>query len=248
MRYFFEISYKGTNYHGWQIQQNALSVQQVLQDSLQRFTQRTTEITGSGRTDTGVHARQQFFHVDIEKEIDVQDFRYHLNAVLPKDILIKSISHVTDEAHARFDAVSRSYEYWIIPQKNPFLCGQALIYHKPLDVKLLNDACRVLLGKHDFESFSKVKTQVNNFECELFDARWERVEDKTVFHVSANRFLRGMVRALVGTLLMVNENKIDRDSLKKILESKDRKAAGKSVSPDGLYLTKIEYPAEIFIN
>lgn len=248
MRYFFEISYNGSAYHGWQIQQNALSVQQVIQQGIRRFTQEDTEITGSGRTDTGVHAQQQFFHVDFSEEIDIRDFGYHLNAVLPEDILVKEICRVTDQAHARFDALSRAYEYWIIPQKNPFLCGRALIYPRPVDIVLLNDTAEVLLGRHSFESFSKVKTQVNNFECEIYEARWEQKDDRIIFHIRANRFLRGMVRAVVGTLLLVNEKKIGRDELRSILETKDRKEAGKSVAPDGLYLTKIEYPSTIFIN
>ncbi|MCG8309224.1 MAG: tRNA pseudouridine(38-40) synthase TruA [Cytophagales bacterium] len=246
MRYFFEISYKGTNYHGWQIQQNALSIQQVIQDRLKQLLKANVEVVGSGRTDAGVHAKQQFFHTDVEMKLDCFDFAYHMNAILPRDISILSIKKVIPEAHARFDAISRGYDYVMISQKNPFVIDEAYIYHRSIDLERLNAAAQLFLGKHNFKSFSKVKTQVNNFICEVTDAGWRKDKDRFIFHIEANRFLRGMVRAIVGTLLLVNENKLSIESLNEILSKKDRRAAGRAVPPEGLYLCKVCYPSEIF--
>jgi len=248
LRYFLEISYKGTNYHGWQIQQNAISVQQVVQEKLKVLLNRSIEIVGSGRTDSGVHAKVQFFHADFEEELDGSDFRYHLNSVLPQDILVKSIRLVTEEAHARFDAISRSYRYTIIREKDPFRINEAYIYHKDLDLDKLNAAAELLVGKHNFESFSKVKTQVKNFICEVHLAKWIRSENDIIFEIKANRFLRGMVRAIVGTLLLVSEGKLQPENISDILLSRNRKNAGRSVPSDGLFLWKIDYPDHIFIN
>ena len=246
MRYFFEISYKGTDYHGWQIQKNTISIQHVIQEKLCQLTSGIIEITGSGRTDAGVHAKQQFFHADFKNEIDGEDFRYHINAILPKDILVRSIRKVKPEAHARFDAISRSYEYVMIPQKDPFKPNEAYIYSQRIDLEKLNMGSKILVGKYDFQSFSKVKTQVNNFICEVYRAYWQQNGSGIVFHIEANRFLRGMVRAIVGTLLMVNENKIEVSKIHDILADKNRTKAGRSVPPEGLYLSKISYPSHIF--
>ena len=246
MRYFFNISYNGANYHGWQIQQNATSVQDVIQEKLRLLLKVNMDITGSGRTDTGVHALQQYFHADIENEIDCDDFEYHLNAVLPFDIAVHSIRPVSQNAHARFDAISRSYIYKFVLHKDPFRLGLAYNYHRELDLEKLNQASKILLGRHDFESFSKVKTQVNNFYCEVINAYWRQDGNEFSFHIEANRFLRGMVRAIVGTLLMVNEEKIEKERIHEILASKDRSKAGRSVLPEGLYLSKIKYPDHIF--
>lgn len=248
MRYLFEISYKGTNYHGWQIQQNAISIQQVIQERLKQLSNEDLEITGSGRTDTGVHAKQQFFHVDFKNEINGEDFKYHLNAILPKDILVRSIRKVKSEAHARFDAIKRSYDYVITPHRDPFKLNEAYIYSRSMDLEKLNAASNILIGIHTFKSFSKVKTQVNNFICEVYSAYWQQDEDCIVFHIEANRFLRGMVRAIVGTLFMVNEGKIEITTINEILDSQDRSKAGRSVPPEGLYLSKIDYPIHIFEN
>ncbi len=246
MRYFFEISYKGTNYHGWQIQRNAISIQELVQQGLKQLLRYKVDITGSGRTDAGVHAKQQFFHADIKDELNGADFTYKLNAVLPQDIFISSITKVNPEAHARFDATLRAYDYLMVVKRDPFLLNEAYIYHGSVDINMLNKASQLLVGKHDFESFSKVKTQVNNFNCEVYQAFWKQEDKKIIFHIEANRFLRGMVRAIVGTLLMVNERKIGIDDLKVILKSKSRGMAGQSVSPDGLYLSKVNYPVDIF--
>ena len=248
MRYFFEISYKGTNYHGWQIQQNATSIQEVVQLKLKQLLGNEIEIVGSGRTDAGVHAKQQIFHADLEEEIDTQQFAYKLNAVLPEDLLILSIRKVTPEAHARFDAKTRAYDYLMISRKDPFLIDEAYVYHRPINLDLLNGASQILIGKYNFESFSKVKTQVNNFICEIYQAQWKQVDDTTVFYIEANRFLRGMVRAIVGTLLMINEGKINYHEVEDILKSRDRTMAGRSVPPCGLYLSKVIYPRQLFID
>ncbi len=248
MRYFFEISYKGTNYHGWQIQNNAISVQQIIQERLKQLLNLEIEITGSSRTDTGVHATQQFFHVDFSEQIDELKFKYPMNAILPKDIVIKSIRKVGDEAHARFDALSRRYRYVIIPQKDPFQRSEAYIYHQSINLKDLNEASKILVGRQDFKSFSKVKTQVNNFNCEVYNAYWQYEDASLVFYIKSNRFLRGMVRSIVGTLLMVNEGKIAVDNVKDILQSRNRQNAGRSVPAEGLYLQEIEYPDNIFEN
>jgi len=203
---------------------------------------------GSGRTDTGVHAKQQYFHADVNNHIDPKDFSYHLNAVLPKDIFVRSIRKVKSDAHARFDALSRSYDYVIMSYKDPFQIDEAYIYTHPVELTKLNNASKLLIGKHNFESFSKVKTQVNNFMCEVFEAYWHKQDESFIFHIKANRFLRGMVRAIVGTLLMVNEDKIKEETIIDILKSQDRTKAGRSVSPSGLYLAEIKYPDHIFEN
>jgi len=247
LRYFFEITYNGSNYHGWQVQHNAISVQQVLQDKLSQLINTNVEITGSGRTDTGVHARQQFFHLDMKAAIDRKDFKYHLNAILPRDIAVLDIVEVTHNAHARFDAICRAYSYEITQEKNPFKIQQSYLYHRHLDIDLLNIAANLLKGKHNFKSFSKVKTQVNNFNCEVFDAFWQQDHEVTSFKIEANRFLRGMVRAIVGTLLMVNEKKIQVEDLREILASMNRSSAGRSVPPEGLFLSKIVYPEHIYL-
>lgn len=248
MRYFFEISYKGTNYHGWQIQQNAITIQEIVQLKLKQLLGKEIEIVGSGRTDAGVHAKQQYFHADLVKEIDSAQFAYQLNAVLPEEILISSIRNVRTEAHARFDATSRAYDYLIVSRKDPFLLSEAYIYSHSINLDKLNAASELLLGKHNFESFSRVKTQVNNFYCEVYHAHWKQDGNKIVFHIEANRFLRGMVRTIVGTLLMVNEGKINLLELQDIMNSLDRTRAGRSVSPNGLYLSKVNYPDDLFID
>ncbi len=247
MRYLFEISYLGTNYHGWQIQDNALSVQQVINEKLHLLLKEDIRTTGSGRTDTGVHALKQYFHMDIEKPIDLKDFMFHLNAVLPDDIAIHSIRPVRDDVSARFDAVSRSYVYKILRTKNPFMKNMAYRYNVPINMEEMEKATRLLFGKQDFQSFSKVKTNVNNFICEIFDARWKQEDDILYFYIKANRFLRGMVRSIVGTLLMAGEGKIAPEDVRNVINRKDRKAAGRAVPACGLYLSEIQYPENIFI-
>lgn len=248
MRYFFEITYDGSNYSGWQNQANAIGIQQVVEESLSKLLREKISIVGSGRTDTGVHCVQQFFHADIEKKFDSKELLQRLNSFLPRDIAIRSIAEVRPNAHARYDARERSYEYHITRKKNPLLVGRAYYFFKECDMDLMNEAATLLIGKHDYTSFSKVKTDVNHFECTIKQARWTKKGDLMIFTITANRFLRGMVRAVVGTLLDVGSQKISLKEFQAIIKSKDRKKAGMNVSAEGLYLTKVMYPKSIFMN
>lgn len=245
-RYFLNIAYNGTAYHGWQSQENAHSVQQELEQCLSTLLRKQITVTGSGRTDTGVHARQQPVQVDLEDIGDHNKFIYRLNGILPKDIAVSAVKKVKPEAHARFDASERSYEYLIHRAKSPFLENLSYFYPKQLNIDLMNQAAFRLLGEQDFESFSKVKTEVNTFICTIKEARWEKQNDSLVFHVTANRFLRGMVRALVGTLLEVGLEKLTEQDFVNIIGSKDRRQAGRAVPAHGLYLTKVVYPDSVY--
>jgi tRNA pseudouridine38-40 synthase len=246
MRYFFEISYNGANYNGWQSQNNAVGVQSVVEESLFKLLRAQVKITGSGRTDTGVHCEQQFFHADLEA-IDTKNLLFRLNTILPADIVIHSIRCVQDEAHARYGAIQRSYQYRMTLSKNAFTPGLAWYFFKPLDVKTMNAAAALLLGKHDFTSFSKVNTDVNNFICDITKAEWIQTGDRLVFNITANRFLRGMVRAIVGTLVDVGVGRTGVDQFMAIVNSRDRKQAGQNVPPYGLYLVEVRYPESIFL-
>ncbi len=248
LRYFFEISYNGTAYHGWQNQANAVGVQEVVESALSKIFRTKIEIVGSGRTDAGVHCVQQFFHADLDKEIDEPTWLIKLNSLLPKDIAIRSIRPVKAEAHARYDAFERSYEYKITRVKDPLLIGQAYYFFKSLDVANMNRAAALLVGEHDFECFSKVKTDVNHFICTVKKVHWNQKGDLLVLNITANRFLRGMVRAIVGTLLDVGCGKISLEDFNGILKGKDRKKAGMNVPPEGLYLTSVKYHKKIFLN
>ncbi len=242
MRYLLEIAYLGTNYNGWQNQTNALTIQGEIEDRLKILLKREIEIVGSSRTDTGVHATQQFAHLDLEEEIDNYYFKYKLNSLLPRDIVIKKIFLTASDFHARFEAVSRSYEYRIAKTKNPFLQNLALPDTRKYDLGKMNEAAESLLNHQDFESFSKVKTNVKNFLCTIKHAYWEEKEDLLIFHIKANRFLRGMVRAIVGTLLKVGSGEISIADFEAIISKKDRKKAGTAVAPEGLFLIEVAYP------
>ncbi len=246
MRYFIEFSYKGTHYHGWQIQENANSVQNEINKALKIIFRTEIETFGSGRTDTGVHACQQFLHFDVEIAIaDIRDFIYKINTLLPHDIAIYKIVEVKPDHHARFDAVSRSYQYHIHRVKNPFLKEFSYFFPHLLDVDLMNSAAGKLIGEKDFSSFSKTHTDVATFICTVTEAYWKVNEGKITFHISANRFLRGMVRAIVGTLLDVGLKKTSLSEFEEIIESKNRKNAGRNVPAEGLFLTQIKYKSEI---
>ncbi len=248
MRYFFEITYNGTHYHGWQSQSNAMGVQQVVEESLSKLMRENISIVGSGRTDAGVHCIQQFFHADLTKPFQPEALIIRLNSLLSKDIAIRSVRQVKPDASARYDAIERTYEYHITRVKEPLQDGRAFYFFKPLDVSTLRRAGTLLTGTHDFECFSKVKTDVNHFICTVKKAEWNQKGDLLVFTITANRFLRGMVRAIVGTLLDVGTDKISLEDFKVILKSKDRKKAGMNVPPEGLYLMKVVYPKTVFIN
>lgn len=247
MRYFLEIAYKGTNYHGWQIQNNANSVQEELNKALHLVLRKPIETLASGRTDAGVHAEQQFAHIELDFPI-YENLVYKLNRVLPHDIVIKNYYPVTETAHARFDAISRTYEYRINCIKSPFLINLSYFFHQPLDIQKMNEACAFLLSENDFQSFSKVHTDVNHFLCKIHQAFWQEKDQMLIFTIEGNRFLRGMVRAIVGTMLEVGLSRMSVKEFHSILLSKDRKKAGRAAPPDGLFLTKIKYPDSIFLS
>jgi tRNA pseudouridine38-40 synthase len=240
MRFFIELSYKGTNYHGWQMQPNANSVQAEINKALSTLLNTKIEVTGAGRTDTGVHAKQMFAHFDYQQALDGLELVSKLNGFLPKDITIHNINTVTDNANCRFDALSRTYHYNIIQQKDPFNTTAYLLY-KNLDVDAMNSACKHLLGKQDFTSFSKVNTQTFTNNCNVMLANWAQKEGELIFTIKADRFLRNMVRAIVGTLLAVGEGKIKPEQVKEIIAKKDRGEAGTSVPAHALFLSSIEY-------
>lgn len=247
LRYFLELSYNGYAYHGWQRQPNALSVQQVLEEALTTLLGTETTIVGAGRTDTGVHAKQLFAHFDaaiLEEEADELTFR--LNRFLPKDIAICAIHAVSREAHARFDATSRRYEYHITQKKDPFGSEFAYHFNLPLDVDAMNKAASILLNHTNFKCFSRSKTDVKTYDCEVTEAFWEQQDHQLIFHISANRFLRNMVRAVVGTLLDVGTGKCSLSGFQSILDSQDRSQAGSSAPAHGLFLTRVQYPNTIF--
>lgn len=247
MRYFFEIAYNGKNYAGWQSQANAIGVQSIVEEVLSKVFRTEMKIIGSGRTDTGVHCEQQFFHVDIVKDFDEIRLLQQINSFLPKDIAIFSVRGVKRDVSARYNAVERTYRYRITTKKNPFLVGLAWHYFKALNVKAMNNAAAILIGEHDFECFSKVKTDVNHFICAVRKAEWHEEGDVLEFTITANRFLRGMVRAIVGTLLDVGTGKTSMNEFQSIIRSKDRKKAGANVPAYGLYLKKVKYPSNVFI-
>jgi tRNA pseudouridine38-40 synthase len=247
MRYFFEISYQGTHYSGWQSQPNARGIQAVVEDALSKILRSRIEIVASGRTDAGVHCEQQFFHADIPVAIEAEQLRYKLNSFLPKDIAIQSVVPVLPEAHARYDAVERAYEYRIMREKNPFLQDFRWHYFKSLNLKTMNEAAALLTGAQDFESFSKVNTDVNHFLCDIKRAQWTEHGNDLVFGIAANRFLRGMVRAIVGTLINVGSGMITVNDFSTIVKSRDRRKAGANVPPQGLFLVEVKYPESVFI-
>ncbi|MEM6721037.1 MAG: tRNA pseudouridine(38-40) synthase TruA [Bacteroidota bacterium] len=246
MKYFIELSYNGENYHGWQNQPNAISVQEVIEKALSTLLRSDIAIVGAGRTDAGVHAKQMFAHFDTEVVFDASELTFKLNSFLPKDIAIQAIHSVHEEAHARFDATGRTYEYWIVSQKNPFHNQSAHTVFKPLNVPLMNEAAKELFNYEDFKSFSKTHTDVKTYICRIEKAIWEQKNELLVFTIRADRFLRNMVRAIVGTLLDVGLGKISIPEFKQIIESRDRNKAGTSVPGKALYLTAVTYPKETF--
>ncbi len=241
LRYFIELSYNGKNYHGWQIQPDAISVQEKLNIAISTIFQEKIEVVGAGRTDAGVHASQMFAHFDIDKELK-KEVVFKLNSILPNDIAVQNVFLVDDEKHARFDAASRSYEYKIWLGRNPFSLDFSWQIHsqKP-NLELMNKAAKLLLEYTDFQTFSKVKTEVYTFNCDVTEAYWSKEGNELTFYISANRFLRNMVRAIVGTLLDVGLGKISVDDFRTIIESKNRSKAGLSVPAKGLFLTNIKY-------
>lgn len=246
-RYFLEVFYKGTNYSGFQIQDNANSIQGEIERVLQIFFKDVFKLTCSSRTDAGVHALSNFFHFDSESSIvsfeddALKKAIYSLNALLPDDIVIKQIFKVAANAHSRFDATSREYKYYIYQHKDPFSADRSFYYPYVLDLKLLQKAAELLMQYNDFTTFSKKNTQVKSFICHIKQSAWRREQDFIVYHVEGNRFLRGMVRGLVGTMLRLGTGKISLDEFKTIIEAKDNAKADFSVPAHGLFLIKVNY-------
>lgn len=242
-RYFIQLSYKGTNYHGWQIQPNAISVQEVLEKTLSTVLRQKVEVVGAGRTDTGVHGSFFVLHFDVNEELgNPENLVYKLNSLLPTDIAIQKIWPVANNLHARFSAVSRTYKYYISTRKNPFKADTSFKYLLPLDIDKMNEAARILAEYEDFTSFSRLHTDVKTNNCKILWAEWEVVNTQLIFTIKADRFLRNMVRAIVGTLLEVGKGKLSLNDFRKIIEAKDRGAAGASAPAKGLFLVDVEYP------
>ena len=253
MRYFIHISYFGAAYNGWQSQPEGqgIGVQQVIEKALSTILREKVEIVGAGRTDTGVHARNMYAHMDIEKEIeDKKNIIGRLNSILPKDIAIHDIFPVNDTAHARFDAIEREYIYNIHTHKDPFEVGTSYHFFHSLDIDAMNRACDIMMKHIDFQCFSKVKTDVKTFICYITYARWEDMGDGRLrFTIRADRFLRNMVRAIVGTMIDVGRGKIKPEDLNDIIESRSRCESGMSAPAHGLTLNRVEYPwANILID
>ena len=242
MRYFLKLSYNGASFHGWQVQPNAVSVQSTIEEALSTVLRENISIVGAGRTDTGVNARQMYAHFDYDKEIlDFGKLINSLNRLVGKDIAIYDIIKVADDAHARFDATARTYKYFVTHQKSPFL--YPLSWHCPqsLDYEKMNEACEVLKRHIDFTSFSKLHTDVKTNNCRIDYAHWQKEGEMMVFTITADRFLRNMVRAVVGTLVEVGRGKISVEEFEQIILKKDRCSAGTSMPPQALFLWKVNY-------
>ena len=245
MRYFIYLSYDGARYHGWQIQPNGISVQEVLSKALSTLLREPIEVTGAGRTDTGVNASLMVAHFDTTQEVNGQ-LAYRLNKFLPQDIAISSVRKVKDDAHARFSATSRTYHYYVITAKSPFE-PYAYRFPQPLDFEKMNEAANTLFDYIDFTSFSKLHTDVKTNNCRIMHAEWTQVSPiKWQFTITADRFLRNMVRAIVGTLLDVGRGVLTIEQFREIIEKKDRCSAGTSVPGNALFLANITYPDNLF--
>ena len=245
MRFFIELSYNGRDYHGWQYQPNAISVQEVIEQTLSTLFKEKISIVGAGRTDTGVHAQQMFAHFDATLDFSTEKLIFNFNSFLPKDIAIHNIFKVDNKAHARFDAISRTYKYIISLHKNAFSFNNAYYLKSELNVEKMNDAAKILLDYENFKCFSKSNTDVNTYNCKIIEAEWAGVKNELIFTIKANRFLRNMVRAIVGTMINIGSGKLNVEQLHDIIKSQDRTKAGASVPGYALYLTKIEYPKHI---
>ncbi|NDP22859.1 MAG: tRNA pseudouridine(38-40) synthase TruA [Paludibacter sp.] len=246
-RFFLYFSYKGTAYHGWQYQPNGISVQEVLTNALCTILRTEVEVVGAGRTDTGVHARLMVAHFDLQEGLPTEfDLTSKLNSYLPTDIAVFKIAQVLPDAHARFDAISRRYEYHVVTSKNVFGIEFAARVAENLDFELMNEAAATLINYTDFTSFSKLHTDVKTNNCTITHAKWTQHDNEWIFTIQADRFLRNMVRAIVGTLFEVGRHKMTVEDFKTVIEAKNRCKAGTSVPAKGLYLVDIQYPDRIF--
>ena len=246
-RYFVHLAYKGTNYHGWQIQPNAVTIQQTLNEALSVILRENINLIGAGRTDAGVHASSFYAHFDLnaEQNIDTNHLVFKLNCYLPRDIAIYNIYPVSDNAHARFDAISRTYQYYMFTRKNPFNPDTSYFLFKRVNVEKMNEACSLLKKYNDFTSFSKRSTETKSNLCDIYRAEWIKKGDKLTFIIAANRFLRNMVRALVGTMIEIGEEKLSLEDFTDIIEGQDRSLASYSIPANGLFLTDIQYPKSV---
>lgn len=242
MRYFIEFAYNGKEFHGFQVQPDVISVQETLDKALSLLFKQPIQIVGAGRTDSGVHAKQMYAHFDCDIEIDSDYWVSKFNSFLSKNIVIYRFIPVHEDAHTRFDATSRTYEYYIHTFKDVFQNEGSWYYFNELNIDLMNEACKILFEFEDFECFSKTNTDVNTFLCDITEAHWKVNGNQLIFTVTANRFLRNMVRAIVGTLINIGIGKISLDDFRAIIESKNRQKAGFSVPAHGLYLVKVKYP------
>ena len=245
MRYFVKLAYDGSAFFGWQVQPNHSTVQETLEKAFSLLLKEDIALTGCGRTDTGVHAKEYFAHFDSEQVMErgaIEQLVFRLNSFLPKEIVIFDIYSMPENAHARFDATARSYNYYINLNKDPFTSHYAHRVFEQLDIEMMNEASKILLNTTDFTSFSKVHTQVNNFNCKVTEACWQLNEGQLVFTITADRFLRNMVRAVVGTVLLVGKGKISLSEFQDVIDKKDRCEAGTSVPAHALFLEKIRYP------
>jgi tRNA pseudouridine38-40 synthase len=239
-RFFLEVAYRGTAYSGFQSQENANTIQQEVEQAFRTLQRNAVVLTGSSRTDAGVHALQNFFHFDFESPLHPQ-FVYKINAILPSDIVVRSVQQVADDAHCRFDAISRVYDYFIYRSKDPFLEDRAWCFPYTLNMEALQEAAALLMRHHDFTSFSKRNTQVKTFECSIMESSWRQQQDCLVYRVRANRFLRGMVRALVATMLQVGRGTLSLEDFRAVIDAKDCTRASFAAPAHGLFLVEVCY-------
>jgi tRNA pseudouridine38-40 synthase len=247
LRYFIQLSYNGKDFHGWQNQPNAITVQEVIEDALTKLLRAPIEIVGAGRTDAGVHAQMMIAHFETDQALN-DNLVFKLNSFLPKTIAIQSIKAVKEDAHARFDALSRSYIYRISLVKDVFNFEQSYFFKNKLNVDKMNRAAKILFEYKDFQCFSRSNTDVKTYNCKMMHAQWSVDGDELIFEISADRFLRNMVRAIVGTMLDIGVGKMKVEALHDVIQSKDRSNAGASAPAHGLYLTNIEYPNTVYLN
>ena len=240
-RYFLEVAYKGARYSGFQVQENANSIQAEIENAFEIYFRKKIEMTGSSRTDSGVNALQNFFHFDFDGPLNPR-ILYNINSLLPNDIVARNLYQAGAEAHCRFDAISREYQYYIYKKKNPFIEDRAYYFPYSLDLEKLQEAAATLLKHTDFTSFSKRNTQVKNFHCRIITSEWRMEKDCWVYRVKSNRFLRGMVRGLVGTMLQHGRGKMSVADFEKVLQSQDCAKADFSVPGHGLFLVEVSYP------
>ena len=248
-RYFIYLSYKGTSYHGWQLQPNSTTVQKQLENALSVVLGEKITTTGAGRTDTGVHALFFCAHFDslLTDLCENKNLIFRLNRFLPEDISVSEIKKVIPDANARYSAISRTYQYYITRKKDPFFTGSSWFLHGEIDIDSMNQACRILFSHSDFTSFSKLHSGSRTNICKIYEAHWDETDNKLAFTIKADRFLRNMVRAIVGTMVEIGFGKMNPEEFEEVLLAQDRCRAGTSAPAKGLFLTDIEYPDEIFI-